>query len=169
MFVGRLVPVKQADVLIEAVARVPAARLTIVGDGPELERLQRLAGDLAVTERVTFMGALGHDEVMLQLARADALVLASSHEGLPHVLIEALASGTPVVASRAGGIAEVLTDGVDGRLVDDVTAAGFAHEFQQLVDDPAALAQPRHRRGDDAAWTGDSSGAPTGCSRSCPG
>ena len=140
VFVGRLVPVKQADVLIEAVARVPAARLTIVGDGPELERLQRLAGDLAVTERVTFMGALGHDEVMLQLARADALVLASSHEGLPHVLIEALASGTPVVASRAGGIAEVLTDGVDGRLVDDVTAAGFAHEFQQLVDDPAALA-----------------------------
>ena len=141
VFVGRLVPVKQAEVLIEAVVRVPAARLTIVGDGPELQRLQALAGELAVTERVTFMGALGHDEVMLQLARADALVLASSHEGLPHVLIEALASGTPVVASRAGGMAEVLTDGVDGRLVDDVTPGGFAREFQQLVDDPALLAR----------------------------
>ena len=86
VFVGRLVPVKQADVLIEAVVGVPAARLTIVGDGPELERLEALARELAVTDRVTFTGALGHDDVMLQLARADALVLASSHEGLPHVL-----------------------------------------------------------------------------------
>ncbi len=105
VFVGRLVPVKQVDVLIDAVARQCPPPPHVVGDGPELERLQRHAGDLAVTERVTFMGALGHDEVMRQLADADALVLASSHEGLPHVLIEALASGTPVVASRAGGVA----------------------------------------------------------------
>jgi len=140
VFVGRLVPVKQAEVLIEAVAQVPSARLDIVGDGPERSRLQARAEKLSVTDQVTFAGALGHDDVMRLLARSDALVLASSHEGLPHVLIEALAMGTPVVASRAGGMAEVLTDGVDGVLVDDVTAEGFARVFERLVAEPATLA-----------------------------
>jgi glycosyltransferase involved in cell wall biosynthesis len=140
LFVGRLVPVKQADLLVEAVRRVEAARLEIVGDGPELQRLQELAAELSVTDRVTFAGPLGHDEVMLRLARADALVLSSSHEGLPHVLIEALAMGTPVVASRAGGMAEVLQDSVDGVLVDDVTADGFARVFEQLIGEPELLA-----------------------------
>jgi glycosyltransferase involved in cell wall biosynthesis len=139
VFVGRLVPVKQADLLVEAVARVPSARLELIGDGPELHRLQQLADDLQVADRVTFAGSLGHDDVMRHLARADALVLSSSHEGLPHVLIEALAMGTPVVASRAGGMAEVLTDGVDGLLVDDVTAETYARIFEQLGSDPALL------------------------------
>jgi glycosyltransferase involved in cell wall biosynthesis len=141
VFVGRLVPVKQADVLVEAVARVPSARLEIIGDGPELTRLQQLAGDLDVTDRVTFAGALGHDDVMRHLAQSDALVLSSSHEGLPHVLIEALAMGTPVVASRAGGMGEVLTDGVDGLLVDDVTAETYARIFEELGSNRALLAR----------------------------
>jgi glycosyltransferase involved in cell wall biosynthesis len=150
LFVGRLVPVKRVDLLLEAVAQADSACLEIVGDGPELDRLQALAVRLGVDDRVSFAGVLDHEKVLRRVAVADVLVLASSHEGLPHVVLEALVAGTPVVTSPAGGVAEVLTDEVDGLLVPGATPRGFAAAFRRLEHDPALLA----RLGEGAAATG---------------
>lgn len=110
--VGRAVPVKGQALLIEAVARLAArvvqVRLTVVGDGPELPELRALAGRLGVADRVTFAGAVGQDEIRSLYAAADAFVLASFAEGLPVVLMEAMATGLPVVASRITGIPELV-------------------------------------------------------------
>src|SRR5207245_152363 len=80
LFVGRLVPVKRVDLLLEAVSLCDGVHLTVVGDGPERDRLVALAAALAVGERVAFLGALAHKEVMAELAGAGALVMASEHE-----------------------------------------------------------------------------------------
>ncbi len=150
LFVGRLVDVKRVDVLVRAIACSEAARLEIVGDGPELDSLETLVAELGMEGRVSFAGALAHGEVLRRVAAADALVLASSHEGLPHVVLEALVSGTPVVTSRAGGVEEVVTDEIDGLVVSDATPEGFAVAFDRLARDPVLLGRLR----DGAAATG---------------
>ncbi len=142
LFAGRLVPWKRIELLIGAVARVPEARLDIVGDGPEAAALRRRAEDDGVSDRVRFLGARSHDEVMERMRAADVFVLASSYEGLPHVLIEALASGTPVIATRDAGTVDVIEDGANGVLV-DASSDGFAAAFSALAADPERLARLR--------------------------
>jgi glycosyltransferase involved in cell wall biosynthesis len=139
VFVGRLIALKRVDLLLEAVALCLGVHLTVVGDGPERDRLVALAADLAVGQRVQFAGALPQKAVLAELARADVLVMASEHEGLPHVALEALAMGTPVVASPAGGTAEVIVDGENGRLVHPPTPEAFAKVLAELRDVPDAL------------------------------
>lgn len=129
--VGRLIADKRVDVIIDAVALVPGVTLDVVGDGPARENLERRAGS-----RVRFTGSLGHDEVMTRLGAADALVMASLHEGLPHVVIEALAVGTPVVAAPAPGIAETTVDGRDSLIVADAGPEEFAAALRRLRDEP---------------------------------
>ncbi|GHK04209.1 hypothetical protein SY2F82_60060 [Streptomyces sp. Y2F8-2] len=106
--VGRLVPSKGYDILLEALATlvetVPAARLRIVGDGPERTRLTALAERLGLAGRVTFLGARGVDDVREEYARADLFVISSRDEGLPRTLLEAASAAVPVVATRVGGI-----------------------------------------------------------------
>ena len=143
LYVGRLVALKRVDVLIEGVARARSARLDIVGDGPEVEHLRGRVDALGAGERVRLLGPLEHDAVMQRLASADALVLASSHEGLPHVVLEALVSGTPVVAPAVGGVAEVLRDGIDSMIVDEATPQSFVRAFERLAADGALLARLR--------------------------
>jgi glycosyltransferase involved in cell wall biosynthesis len=147
VFLGRLVPVKRVELLIEGTARVDGVFLEVIGDGPEMSRLQTLAHTLGVDDRVTFTGAVAHDDARRRVAAADALVLASSHEGLPHVVLEALASGTPIVTSATAGVAEVVTDGVDALVVADATARDFGTAFARLAADPSL--QIRLRAG---AW-----------------
>lgn len=139
VFVGRLIPLKRVDLLLEAIALCDGVHLTVVGDGPERDRLVALAARLAVADRVQFLGALSHEAVLGELARAHVLVMASEHEGLPHVALEALVMGTPVVASPAGGTAEVILDGANGRLVDPVSAEAFAEVLAELRNIPEAL------------------------------
>ena len=131
VYLGRLVENKRIDVLIDAVATTQGVSLTIVGDGPERDRLAARAG-----ERVQFAGPLPHDAAMRELAASHALVNASPHEGLPHVVIEALVHGVPVLCSPGGGTAEVVEDGRNGLLVDD-----FAAALARVRDDRALLAQ----------------------------
>ena len=133
LFVGHLVPVKALDVLMKAWAlllRDPAApattRLVLIGEGAERAALERLAREQGVGDRVAFLGPLPQPAVADWIAAADLLCLPSHAEGSPNVIVEALASGTPVVASRVGGIPDLVDDGVNGLLV----APG----------DPAALA-----------------------------
>ncbi len=138
--VGRLAEVKRIDLQIQALPQTPAARLVIVGDGPERSALERLAADLGVAERVTFTGALPHDRALLAIRAADLLVLSSQTEGLSHVLIEALRLGTPCVATAVGGNPEVIRDGVDGVLVPPGDPAALAAAVSKLLADPGRMA-----------------------------
>jgi glycosyltransferase involved in cell wall biosynthesis len=113
LFVGNLLPVKGLDVLFEAAARLAARgidfRLWLVGDGPERDALERCGRALGLSSRLRFWGSQPH-EVMPDFFRAaDLTVLSSRSEGIPNVLRESLACGTPFVATRVGGIADIAT------------------------------------------------------------
>jgi colanic acid/amylovoran biosynthesis glycosyltransferase len=119
--VGRLVPVKGHAVLLAALAellgRDVTVQATIVGDGPLRSALESSAERLGVDSHVTFAGAIGQDRIRSYYAEADIFCLPSFAEGLPVVLMEAMATGVPVVASRIMGVPELVEDGVSGVLV----------------------------------------------------
>lgn len=115
--VGRLVPWKQVNGLLEALTEVPELGLMVVGDGPERPRLERRARELGVQDRVYFAGRRPKKEALGLMAACDLFVLNSAYEGLPHVVLEAMALGLPVVATAAGGTPEVVRDGETGVLV----------------------------------------------------
>jgi glycosyltransferase involved in cell wall biosynthesis len=136
---GRLEPVKRLDIFLEAGQKIsrqnPSARFIIAGTGREAIRLQALAGELGLEDRVQF---LGHRDDIFDVLRAlDILVLSSDHEGLPMVLLEALAMGLTVVARRVGGISEVVTDDVSGILVPSDSAADLASACLHALADEA--------------------------------
>lgn len=114
--VCRLVNWKGVDGIIEMVSQLPNTDLLIVGDGPERETLTKLVVQKGISDRVHFTGNLPHEGVMAALKTADLFVLNSIYEGLPHVLLEALAMGVPIVATRIGGTPEVVVEGENGRL-----------------------------------------------------
>jgi glycosyltransferase involved in cell wall biosynthesis len=117
VFAGRLSIQKALDVALRAVAACDGVSLVIAGDGPERQRLDLLVAELGVGDRVRFIGAQPRETVLEVLAAADAELLSSGWENFPHSLIEALAVGTPVIATGVGGVREIVTDGVNGLLV----------------------------------------------------
>ena len=137
LFVGNLVPVKNVDKLIDAFALVSRSydrsRLLILGDGPLRARLAQQATAAGLEQRVTFGGQVGQDNVALAMAGADVLVLPSRSEGIGTVLLEAMACGTPVVASRVGGVPEIVRDAVTGRLVEPGSVEGLAHALDEVL------------------------------------
>jgi glycosyltransferase involved in cell wall biosynthesis len=126
LVVSALVPYKRVDVAIEACQKA-GGRLTVVGRGPELPRLQRLGGG-----RVTFCGWRSDEEVR-QLYRESTAVLLPGIEDFGMVPVEAQACGTPVVALAQGGSAETILDGVTGVLVKDGSAGGFAEGLRVVA------------------------------------
>lgn len=141
--VGNLLRSKGQHIAIEALARLPDTELVIVGDGPERRALESLARSLNVAARVRFTGALAQEDLVRYYAAADALVLPSEREGWPNVLLEALACGTPVVASRVGGAAEIVRAEEAGALVVERSAAAFADALQRLFASPVDRAATR--------------------------
>ncbi len=115
--VGRLIPLKRIDRLIELISRLGGTGLVIIGDGPERPRLEGLTRSLGVADRVHFAGQKRQEETLAVMAACDLLVLNSTHEGFPHVILEAMSLGLPVVATAVGGIPEILRDGENGRLI----------------------------------------------------
>lgn len=137
---ARLVPVKGLDRLLEAMRRVaersPQARLLVLGDGPLRASLEAQAAALGLGRRVWFPG---HQADISRWLRAmDVFVLPSLAEGLPMSLLEAMAAGRPVVASRVGGIPEVVRDGVEGRLVPPGDVTALADACLAYLRDPSA-------------------------------
>ena len=119
--VGNLVAGKGHDLAIRSVVRLDAVELLIVGTGPERASLQQLARDVGIGSRVHFTGELKPEQMATVYSAADLLVLASSNEGWPNVVLEALACGTPVVATNVGGVSEMLTADVAGAIVAERT------------------------------------------------
>ncbi len=136
VFVGRLVAHKRVERLIAAVGRAGGVRLEVIGDGPERPALEEEARRVHAVRRVRFTGDLPRDQALERIAGADALALASDYEGLPHVVIEALAVGTPVVSPPVGGVAEVVRDGESGLIVPEASVDELAAAFSRLRDDP---------------------------------
>ncbi len=138
LFVGRLHRWKGLEYVIQALPMIPSASLTIVGEGPDRPRLERLAAG----QPVTFVGPKSHDELANYYRRADLLVLASTFgEGLPNVVLEAMASGRPVVATRTAGVVDVVRDGINGVLVEPGDASALAGALGSLLADSRCLLQ----------------------------
>jgi glycosyltransferase involved in cell wall biosynthesis len=116
--VGRLVPWKQVDKIIEAIAPFEQVGLVVIGDGPERGSLEQLTESLDIRDRVYFAGQRSQTEMLNLMAASDLFVLYSTYEGLPHVVLEAMTVGLPVVASAVGGTPELVRDGENGRLAD---------------------------------------------------
>jgi colanic acid/amylovoran biosynthesis glycosyltransferase len=138
--VGRLVGLKGHGVLLEALARLRTrevpARLTIVGDGPRREALESRTAQLGLSNCVRFTGAVGQDQIRDYYRDADVFCLPSFGEGVPVVLMEAMAMGVPVVTSRIAGIPELVEDGVGGLLTAPGRPDQVADAIEALWSDP---------------------------------
>ncbi len=131
--VGSLIERKGHDIVIRALCDLPDATLVIAGEGPEKHRLQALARRLGVADRVRFVGELSQAALVEVYNAADALALASTREGWPNVLLEAMACGTPAVASDAGGSAEVVRAPEAGLVVHERTPEAFAAALREMI------------------------------------
>jgi glycosyltransferase involved in cell wall biosynthesis len=155
--VGHLIERKGHELVIGALPSLPDYRLLIAGDGPERVRLERLSHALKVENRVSFLGALPHEQLHKIYAAADALVLASSREGWPNVLLESMACGTPVVASNIWGNPEVVSRPEAGVLMGERSAAGVAEGVRRLFGALPARGATR-RYAEEFSWDATSQG-----------
>jgi glycosyltransferase involved in cell wall biosynthesis len=166
LFVGRLAGVKGVPLLLDAVARLrdrfPQMRLTLIGDGPERAALEARAQALRLAETVAFLGYRSQAEVAQALAATDLFVLPSFAEGVPVVLMEALAAEVPVVTTRIAGVPELVVDGENGTLVPPGNLDALTDAIAGLLEQPetrAAMGQAGrakvcadHDVGKEAAW-----------------
>jgi glycosyltransferase involved in cell wall biosynthesis len=143
--VGKLVEGKGHDIVVRALQRLPGTQLVIVGDGPMRRALERLVTELGLDGRVRFAGEITQEALREHYGAADVLVLASAREGMPNVVLEALACGTPVVATDVGGIAEVVTGRQAGVLLRERSPAAVADGVRALqANAPSRLETRRH-------------------------
>jgi glycosyltransferase involved in cell wall biosynthesis len=136
-FAGRLTAQKSLGRALEAVAGAEGVRFVIAGEGPDREALEQRAGELGIADRVEFLGAQPRGRVVELFRSADATILSSSWENFPHTVVEALAVGTPVLAMEAGGVGEVVQDGVNGLLVPAGDTAALAEAVRRYFADDA--------------------------------
>lgn len=142
LFAGRIQPFKGIDILLRAVSCLlddQKLRLFIIGgdseSDDELTRLRTLSTELGLDGKVTFCGAMEHGEMPLFYSAADICVVPSYHESFGLVAVEALACGTPVVASCVGGLATIVKDGETGYLIDELSPEAFAQRLELLLSD----------------------------------
>ncbi len=139
MFVGRLAAVKGLPILLDAMKQLvqkhSKLKLTVVGDGPDRIALEKRTRHLGLGDHVEFVGKKSQSEVAEQLSHTDIFVLPSFAEGVPVVLMEAMAAGVPVIATRIAGIAELVDDGNSGFLVPPSDVGALADRIHQLLED----------------------------------
>ena len=155
-YVGRLAAQKQVDVLVRAFGAMRGpADLVLVGDGPERHRVARLVEGNPAVDRISLTGFVPHTEVPALLASLDVLALPSAYEEMGSVLVEAMVSGLPVVASDVGGIPDVVRHGETGLLVPPGDVPALTAALDRLVADAglrARLAAGARARSHDYSW-----------------
>jgi glycosyltransferase involved in cell wall biosynthesis len=134
-FAGRLTRQKALGVALAAIAELPTATLLLLGDGPERKALAEQARQLDVDGRVRFLGAGTREDALRLFRGADAVVLSSDWENLPHTIVEALAVGTPVIATEVGGVPEIVRDGENGLLVPPASPGALVAALRRFLDD----------------------------------
>jgi glycosyltransferase involved in cell wall biosynthesis len=151
LYVGRLSPEKKLDGFARVLDALPRAHLALVGDGPARPELERLYAG----RRVHFMGFLRGEELAAAFASADVFVMPSTTETLGFVVLEAMASGCPVVAARAGGIPELVDHGENGQLYEPEDFHGAVRAIRALLDQPSLrrfVAEQARKRAEAASW-----------------
>jgi glycosyltransferase involved in cell wall biosynthesis len=137
LFVGRVVYQKGLDLLLEALAGLTDLpwELVVAGDGSQREPLRGRARDLAIEERIRFAGWLSGDGILLAYREANLFVFPSRHEGMPNAVLEAMAAGLPVIASRIAGNEELVESGKTGMLVPAEDVAALRQALAALLPD----------------------------------
>jgi glycosyltransferase involved in cell wall biosynthesis len=131
--VGNLVLAKGHDLAINALGQLEGMHLVIIGSGPEKHALQAQAQFLGVAQRVTFLDNVPQNELCRYYSAADMLILASSREGWPNVLLEAMACGTPVIATNVGGVPEIVATSTAGAIISNRTPTDLVAAVKNLV------------------------------------
>ncbi|HJY77003.1 MAG TPA: glycosyltransferase family 4 protein [Burkholderiales bacterium] len=149
--VGNLLAFKGHGVAIEALSLLRDYELVIAGDGPDRAAFEALARECGVSARVRFVGSLSQQDLRRYYCAADALVLASSREGWPNVLLEAMACGTPVIATAVGGVPEIVTSRNAGAVVQERSAPALARAVRELFARPPERAATR-RFAEEFGW-----------------
>jgi glycosyltransferase involved in cell wall biosynthesis len=134
--VGRLVPWKKVDHLIESLSDCGDTGLVVVGDGPERDRLEELARACRLTDRIYFAGQRSKEDTFGLMSACDVFVLNSTYEGFPHVVLEAMAAGLPVIATAVGGTPELVRDGDNGLLIAAHANGALAKSLMRLGSSP---------------------------------
>lgn len=155
--VGNLVELKGHHLILQAMAEIPRVTLCIVGDGPEKAALQHLSTRLGVGDRVRFIASIPQDELRTYYSAADVLVLASSREGWANVLLEAMACGTPVVATAVGGSPEIVTPDSGGLLCLERSARALQKTLLTLLSSPPSREKVAHFA-QQFSWTATTQG-----------
>jgi glycosyltransferase involved in cell wall biosynthesis len=132
--VGNLVELKGVHITLAALAQQPQATLLIAGEGPEEARLRQVAERLGVSARVRFLGIIPHARLCDYYNAADAMVLASSREGMPNVVLESLACGTPVIVAPFDGVTELLDVPEAGEIASERSAEAIALAWRRLCE-----------------------------------
>ncbi len=143
LLVGKLTAPKGQQIAIESLKELPDCELLLVGEGPDEGALRRLAETAGVAARVRFLGTIDHAQLPAWYCAADVTVLPSEREGMPNSVLESLACGTPVIATRVGGVPEVMTDPVAGELLGERTPRALVDAVRRLLS--AAIDRPRVR------------------------
>lgn len=149
--VGHLVERKGHHLVIEAMQNLPEYDLLIAGDGEEMSTLKKLAQHLNVMERVTFLGSVSHQELVTIYSAVDLLVLASSREGWANVLLEAMACGTPAIATNIWGTSEVITAPEAGLLIEKRSANAIVEAVRTIEKNMPSREKTR-RYAENFSW-----------------
>jgi len=151
LFVGALIKRKGVDVLIEAMVTEPLSHLNdvllfIVGDGPEKGKLVRRVNELGIRRKVFFTGLVARDELPMIYGSADVFVLPSLDEGHPVAMLEAMASGLPVIGCKVGGVPECIEDGVNGIIIRKLTPSSLAKAIYFCLSEQARFMGKKSRQ-----------------------
>ena len=138
LFVGNLLPVKDPALLVQAVAKMEETPLLVIaGDGPLESEVRSLSANLGISDRVRLVGRQSPESISISMQAADLLCLSSRNEGLPNVILEAFASGLPVVATDVGGVSELVSDPSLGTIVSSRSDLDLSRSIEErLVESP---------------------------------